>query len=151
VSTQRVIRAIEDVSLALLRGYILKARTPEDAFSVGPYHEATQPDGELRFVTLAGCTPLTAADVIDGPYAEATGHDVSADWSAFGAARMFIGCVGPARAEAALRREGIVPTTSRLAAVRQRGSACPHGTTGMRRRFCAGCEAERLRAWRRAT
>lgn len=151
MTTERTIRAIEDVAIALLRGRILTAKTPDDDFSVGPYHEATQPDGELRFVLLAGCTPLVGAHVVPGPHAEETGREIEADWSAFGAARMFVGCVGPARAEAALGRAGIVPTTSRLAAVRQRGSACPHGCTGMRRRFCAGCEGERLRSWRSAT
>lgn len=151
MTTPRIIRAIEDVAVALLRGRILTARTPEDGFSVGPYHEATQPSGELRFVLLAGGTPLVGAHVVPGPHAEEAGCDIGADWSAFGAARMFVGCVGAARAEGALRRAGIVPTTSRLAAVRQRGSLCPHGCTGMRRRFCVLCESERLRAWWSAT
>ena len=146
--TPREIRAVADVAAYILNGRVLHSARA----TVGTYREATQPHGEVRFAAVAwdGRFPglLVGSHVVrrtigwHGVYPDGD-ETTEDDWSAFGAAREFVRYVGAARAENALKAAGVVPETARLAAIRQRGSACRHGTTGLRRRFCGGCAAER--------
>ncbi len=97
--------AIFAVCVALLRGAILMTPT----HSVGPVRAATDPDGSLRFAVISAEDGERAGwHIVDrltdfrwGPGWDPEAFD---DWSAFGAARLFVAEVGEEAAlDAALR------------------------------------------------
>lgn len=99
------------VAAAISMGAILIAPT----HSVGPYRVAVQTEAQWACLDKQG-VPVVAVEEwtemdpyftpAGKPFPLASGQRVESrqDWSAFGAARMFVSCVGPAAAMRALRR-----------------------------------------------
>jgi hypothetical protein len=95
---------ITRVAVALLQGAVLLSRS----WSVGPYHLTTDPPDSLRFACLdlqgvPSCASEEYREVVlvVGLYVDSEDR-YAEDWTAFGAARMFMALAGPTAAEAAL-------------------------------------------------
>lgn len=93
------------VAVAITRGAILMS----PAWSVGPYLDVSTAPGESRFACLdLQGVPSRAFETWDEAYllrGEVRHEEqYGTDWSAFGAARMFLACAGPKAVEEALAR-----------------------------------------------